>query len=71
MDTHQQGKIISAYGTGPSFPKEGGLGQGSVLAPLKWILFMDPLLHELDKIGDPYQVLDPTSGTLTSKTINL
>jgi hypothetical protein len=33
---------------------ERGLGQGSILAPLKWNLFLDPLLRQLDVTHDPY-----------------
>ena len=33
---------------------ERGLGQGSILAPLKWNLFLDPLLRLLHDTPDPY-----------------
>ena len=35
---------------------ERGLGQGSILAPLKWNLFLDPLLRQLDVTHDPYTI---------------
>jgi hypothetical protein len=34
-DAHQRGKVLTAHGSGADFTKECGLGQGSVLAPLK------------------------------------
>ena len=35
-----------------------GLGQGSVLAPLKWNLFLDPLMKLMDDTPDPYIMSD-------------
>jgi len=35
---------------------ERGLGQGSILAPLKWNLFLDPLLRLLHDTPDPYVI---------------
>ena len=35
---------------------ERGLGQGSILAPLKWNLFLDPLLRLMEKTDDPYTI---------------
>jgi hypothetical protein len=54
IDKHQYGKILTAYGAGDDFEKACGIGQGSILAPLKWKLFLDPLLKELDRTGAPY-----------------
>jgi len=54
IDKHQHGRILTAHGAGEDFEKECSLGQGSILAPLKWKLFLDPLLKELDRTGDPY-----------------
>ena len=54
MDAQQQGHILTAHGAGKDFEKKCGLGQGSHLAPLKWKLFLDPLLNELDITGEPY-----------------
>ena len=53
-DKHHRGHVLTAHGAGPEFEKDCGLGQGSVLAPLKWKLFLDPLLKQLRKIGTPY-----------------
>ena len=50
------GRILTAHGPGPSFPMERGLGQGSVLAPLKWNLFLNPLLRLMDATDDPYTI---------------
>ena len=47
IDKHQHGRILTAHGAGDEFEKECGLGQGSILAPLKWKLFLNPLLKEL------------------------
>ena len=71
LDTDQTGKLITAHGTGPPFPKLCGLGQGSVLAPLKSNLFLDPLLRELHNIGDPYILPDPTNGLLPTHLLHL
>jgi hypothetical protein len=54
IDKHQYGKILTADGAGEDFEKVCGLGQGSILAPPKWKLFLDPLLKELDHTGAPY-----------------
>ena len=54
MDTNMKGRVLTAHGAGTEWTKTCGLGQGSVLAPLKWNLFLDPLLHRLDKTKDPY-----------------
>ena len=51
-----QGRILTAHGPGPSFPMERGLGQGSILAPLKWNLFLDPLLRLMEETDDPYTI---------------
>ena len=53
-DAHQRGKVLTAHGSGADFTKECGLGQGSVLAPLKWKLFLDPLLKKLRTVEAPY-----------------
>ena len=53
-DKHHRGHVLTAHGAGPEFEKDCGLGQGSVLAPLKWKLFLDPLLKQLRKIVTPY-----------------
>ena len=50
------GRILTAHGPGPSFPMERGLGQGSILAPLKWNLVLDPLLRLMDETDDPYTI---------------
>ena len=55
LDTDQVGSLLTAYGTGPTFLKECGLGQGSILSPLRWNLFVDPLLKHLRKSGDLYK----------------
>ena len=54
MDDSMQGQILTAHGAGSVWTKTCGLGQGSVLAPLKWNLFLDPLLHMLETTSDPY-----------------
>jgi hypothetical protein len=64
MDTNQVGRILTAHGAGAPFTKECGLGQGSVLAPLKWNLFLNPLLHSLQTTGAPYIPGDKNSPPL-------
>ena len=54
LEGNLHGQILTAHGPGPSFPMERGLGQGSILAPLKWNLFLDPLLRLLHDTPDPY-----------------
>jgi hypothetical protein len=53
-DRHLHGQVLTAHGAGEDFSKECGLGQGSILAPLKWKLFLDPLLRLLRSTGNPY-----------------
>ena len=54
MDDNMRGRVLTAHGSGEEWTKTCGLGQGSVLAPLKWNLFLDPLLHLMDDTADPY-----------------
>jgi hypothetical protein len=54
MDSNMKGRVLTAHGAGAEWTKTCGLGQGSVLAPLKWNLFLDPLLNRLDGTPDPY-----------------
>ena len=54
MDENMRGRVLTAHGAGTEWTKTCGLGQGSVLAPLKWNLFLDPLLHMLESTSDPY-----------------
>jgi hypothetical protein len=56
LEGNLHGRILTAHGPGPSFPMERGPGQGSILAPLKWNLFLDPLLRQLDVTHDPYVI---------------
>ena len=56
LEGNLHGRILTAHGPGPPFPMERGLGQGSILAPLKWNLFLDPLLRLLDDTPDPYVI---------------
>jgi hypothetical protein len=51
---HRQTPVLTAHGAGEDFEKACGLGQGSILAPLKWKLFLDPLLNKLNHTGAPY-----------------
>jgi hypothetical protein len=62
MDENMRGRVLTAHGAGDEWTKTCGLGQGSVLAPLKWNLFLDPLLHLLDNIQ-----LTHTSWVLVSR----
>ena len=54
MDDNMRGRVLTAHGAGEEWDKTCGLGQGSVLAPLKWNLFLDPLLHLMEDTSDPY-----------------
>jgi hypothetical protein len=54
MDATMRGRVLTAHGAGDEWDKTCGLGQGSVLAPLKWNLFLDPLLHLMEDTSDPY-----------------
>ena len=54
MDIGRKGRVLTAHGAGAEWDMECGLGQGSVLAPLKWNLFLDLLLKRMDDTPDPY-----------------
>ena len=45
LEGNLHGQILTAHGPGPPFLMQRGLGQGSILALLKWNLFLDPLLR--------------------------
>jgi hypothetical protein len=52
------GRVLTAHGPGAEFKIECGLGQGSVLAPLKWNLFLDPMIKAMESTSDPYIMSD-------------
>ena len=54
MDTNRVGRVLTAHGAGDEWTMTCGLGQGSVLAPLKWNLILDPLLKRMDTTRDHY-----------------
>ena len=57
IDQGQEGQLLTAHGKGDPFDKKCGLGQGSILAPLKWSLFLDPMLNYITKIKkDAYTI---------------
>ena len=58
MDTNRKGRVLTAHGAGTEWTMNCGLGQGSVLAPLKWNHFLDPLMKQLDDSPDPYILSD-------------
>jgi hypothetical protein len=45
MDTGRKGRVLTAHGAGTEWDMDCVLGQGSVLAPLKWNLFLDAQTH--------------------------
>ena len=58
MDTTRDPYTFPSHGTthgaGDEWTMTCGLGQGSVLAALKWNLFLDLLLKRMDNTRDPY-----------------
>ena len=56
MDVDRKGRVLTAHGAGAEWTMNCGLGQGSVLAPLKWNLFLDPLMKQMDESPDPYVI---------------
>ena len=56
MAKGQSGTILTGVGPTDPFEKLCGLGQGSSLAPLKWNLYLDPLLRWLDELEDKYVI---------------
>ena len=58
LDKGRPGQILTAYGSGPTFNSQCGLGQGSSIAPLKWNLFLNTLLE-----WQKTQPQTPTSST--------
>ena len=56
LDTNQTGTILTGLGATEPFVKECGLGQGSSLAPLKWNLFLDPLLKWQRTLPDHFAI---------------
>lgn len=64
LDKGQQGTVLTGVGKTDTFLKECGLGQGSSLAPLKWKLALDPLLHWQDTLTDKYLLDKEAIGVL-------
>ena len=58
MDSNRVGRVLTAHGPGAEFKIDCGLGQGSVLAPLKWNLFLDPMIKAMESTRDPYIMSD-------------
>ena len=56
MDQNRIGRVLTAHGAGKSWTKTCGLGQGSIISPLKWNLFLDPLLKAMEQTKDPYWI---------------
>ena len=59
LDNGRFGSIITGHGIGRAIPLSCGLGQGSPLAPLKWTLFLNPLLEWVNSAPDPYIISSP------------
>lgn len=51
-------QVITAHGLTDSYEVERGVRQGSILSPLLWRIFMDPLLKEWHTQSDPYVIRD-------------
>ena len=54
LDSNRVGQVLTAHGAGDEWTKTCGLGQGSIISPLKWNLFLDPLLKRLTTTKDPF-----------------
>jgi hypothetical protein len=52
LDNGRFGSIITGHGIGRAIPLSCGLGQRSPLAPLKWTLFLNPLLEWVNSAPD-------------------
>jgi hypothetical protein len=59
LDNERFGSIITGHGKGRAIPLSCSLGQGSPLAPLKWTLFLNPLLEWVNSALDPYIISSP------------
>ena len=60
LDKGRFGSVITGHGKGRTIPLSCGLGQGSPLAPLKWTLFLNPLLEWVNTAPDPYIITSPS-----------
>jgi hypothetical protein len=56
MDKDRMGTVITGHGPGEAKEKTCGLGQGSIISPLKWNLVLQPLLEKLNTTEDPYTI---------------
>ena len=63
LDVGRFGSVITGHGKGRTIPLSCGLGQGSPLAPLKWTLFLNPLLEWVNTAPDPYLIHSPEGDT--------
>ena len=59
LDNGRFGSIITGHGIGRAIPLSCGLGKGSPLSPLKWTLFLNPLLEWVNTAPDPYVISSP------------
>jgi hypothetical protein len=63
LDTSRFGTVITGHGKGRTIPLSCGLGKGSSHAPLKWTLFLNPLLEWVNTAPDPYIIFSPAGDT--------
>ena len=64
-------KVLTGHGYTEEFAVQNGLGQGRLLAPLHWILYLNPLLNHLEEHDPaPYRLTDAITG-LPSKRIEI
>lgn len=57
-------QVITSHGLTESFEVERGVRQGSILSPILWRIFMDPLLKEWHAQRDPFVLRDGQGCTL-------
>src|SRR5205823_7351935 len=46
--TNRTNKILTCYGQTSSYKVQVGIDQGEIISPLLWVIYLDPLLLELD-----------------------
>jgi len=62
LNGNSTAQVITKYGLTEKYDVERGVRQGSILSPLLWKIFMDPVLRQWKTQRDPYS-LDDGHGT--------
>lgn len=65
LNTGGTAQVITAHGLTEAYDVERGVRQGSILSPLLWRIFMDPILCQWSEQPDPFVLTDGQGGEVS------